>query len=200
MVISYILIALLIGFIVILLKASADAPTVHEKEMSFQEERNRFIASANISSNATEYVFKDFDYSRIPSYEIGKHICFFVDETHLKVFVFSNQEDHYSIPFSEIIGCEIIADSKVTGGVGRAIVGGVLAGEAGAIVGAVTAKEYIMSYKVALYRNSTDSPRIDIDLIDKKTATNDTDFSAAVQFANNISATVKAIVYRNEHK
>ena len=47
-----------------------------------------------------------------------------------------------------------MTDSKVTGGIGRAVVGGVLAGDVGAFVGAMTAPEKIVSYKIVIYKNN----------------------------------------------
>lgn len=49
-----------------------------------------------------------------------------------------------TIPFNSIVDCELIENGGVIaqGGVGRAIVGGVLAGGAGAVVGAATRKSH----------------------------------------------------------
>ncbi len=65
------------------------------------------------------------------------------------------------IGLNDVIECEIIENNTVIakGGIGRAIVGGVLAGGAGAIVGATTAKkETITSYKLRIITKNTDNP------------------------------------------
>lgn len=47
-------------------------------------------------------------------------------------------------PYSDILGCEVVEDGETTyrksGALGRAVVGGIIAGGAGAIIGGVTAK------------------------------------------------------------
>jgi len=47
-------------------------------------------------------------------------------------------------PYSDILGCEVVEDGETTyrksGALGRAVVGGIIAGGAGAIVGGITAK------------------------------------------------------------
>ena len=55
-----------------------------------------------------------------------------------------------------------------------------------------------MSYKVVIYKNSISSPSYEIPLIFTKKSTNDSDYLRAVRFANDVNATIKAIVYHNQ--
>ena len=103
----------------------------------------------------------------------------------------------FSIQYAEIIGCEIMVDSQVIGGIKRAVVGGILAGDTGAIVGATTAKKFITSYRVVIYTTSISSPQKVLTLISEQTETKDVNYSNASSFAEKVNATIKAILYKN---
>lgn len=150
-----------------------------------QVEQQDFISKNNIRRSA-EYTYQD----KLNS----KKIRFIVDKSKQKIYISETSGKFKEYAFKDILGCEIVTDSQVTGGIKRAIVGGVLAGDAGAIVGAVTAKPHIMSYKLVLYLRNISSPKVEIELITQKTKTKDTDYTNAVSFAENVVATVKAIV------
>ena len=111
------------------------------------------------------------------------------------------KDDNWEIiDFSDLIGDEIVVDNEVVGGISRAVVGGVLAGGAGAIVGAMTAKKHIMSYKVVIYKRDLGNPKTEMQLISKKTTSKDKYYLNAVEFSNNISATIKAIINMNSYE
>lgn len=150
-----------------------------------QGEQQDFISKNNIRRSA-EYTYQD----KLNS----KKIRFIVDKSKQKVYISETSGRFKEYAFTDILGCEIVADSQVTGGIKRAIVGGVLAGDAGAVVGAVTAKPHIMSYKLVLYLRNISAPKVEIELITQKTKTKDTDYTNAVTFAENVVATVKAIL------
>lgn len=68
---------------------------------------------------------------------------------------------HSIIELNEVIECELLENNTVIakGGVGRAVVGGILAGGAGAIVGATTSKKKtITSYKLRIITKNTENP------------------------------------------
>lgn len=93
-------------------------------------------------------------------------------DTERRVVIF----DEKPVAFRDIIGAELITETAQTasstggktGGVGRAVVGGVLAGGAGAVVGAVTAKEQSTTRMtgtenaigVRIYTSDIESPNI----------------------------------------
>lgn len=153
-----------------------------------RDEQTNFITQNNITISK-EYTYKT------PLNDVNIRVIF--DNINKNLFIAETSKYFYKIPFSKIIGCEIITDSQVTGGVKRAIVGGILAGEMGAAVGAITAKKHIMSYKIALYLNNIDMPKRELELIKTKKSTKDNDYINAVKFAENISATIKAIIYQS---
>jgi len=150
-----------------------------------QVEQQDFISKNNIRRSA-EYTYQD----KLNS----KKILFVVDKSKQKIYISETSSKFKEYAFKDILGCEIVADSQVTGGIKRAIVGGVLAGDAGAVVGAVTAKPHIMSYKLVLYLRNISAPKVEIELITQKTKTKDADYTNAVSFAENVVATVKAIL------
>lgn len=104
------------------------------------------------------------------------------------------------IPYEKIIGFEILEDSQIVGGIKRAIVGGALAGGAGAIVGAQTAnKKAVSSLKAVIYREDVTNPQYTFYFISSKTKVTDSDYTSAKRFAGDINAVIKAIVSKMDH-
>ena len=180
------IIALIISFVLIPLAVESHENT-ETLRATQRDEQDNFIMQNNITISK-EYTYKT------PLNDVNIRVIF--DNINKNIFIAETSKYFYKIPFSKIIGCEIMTDSQVTGGVKRAIVGGVLAGEVGAAVGAITAKKHIMSYKIVLYLNDIDKPKKELELIKTKKSTKDNDYINAVKFAENISATVKAIMYQ----
>lgn len=176
-------------------KANKESGTQHL--YTYNDEKTDYIKEQGITSLAKESIYTDSYYSSGINRNKGTSISFFVDQVSMKIAVVSNHGLREVAPFRNILGCDIITDSKVTGGIGRAVVGGVLAGETGALVGAMTAPEKIVSYKVVIYLNNAYDPMIEIPIIEEKKSTKSADYTNAVKFAESISATIKAIVYQN---
>lgn len=185
-VLSYVgwLLAALMTFVLIPLSIAQTNETQNLRDRQ-QLEQQDFISKNNIRRSA-EYTYQD----KLNS----KKIRFIVDKSKQKIYISETSGRFKEYAFKDILGCEIVADSQVTGGIKRAIVGGVLAGDAGAVVGAVTAKPHIMSYKLVLYLRNISAPKVEIELITQKTKTKDSDYTNAVAFAENVVATVKAIL------
>lgn len=105
------------------------------------------------------------------------------------------------INFSDIIECEIIEDSNtiMEGGVGRAVVGGALAGGVGAIVGSTTrsSKNVVNSLQIRIVTSNVTNSLFNINLISQETNKEDLEYKNAMQFANNVYATVQAIINDN---
>ena len=125
------------------------------------------------------------------------NVRYIVDDVNKKVLISNTSSNFSAIPFSAIIGCEMLTDSEVTGGVGRAVVGGILAGGVGAIVGATTAKKKVKSYKVVIYTSSIKHSAYTINLIETEMSTSNVDYQNAVKFAADINASIKAIIEQN---
>ncbi|MCL2860001.1 MAG: SHOCT domain-containing protein [Oscillospiraceae bacterium] len=113
------------------------------------------------------------------------------------------------IPFNEILECEIIENSNTIkkGGVGRAIVGGVIAGGVGAIVGASTRKSsnIVNSLQVRIVTSNIEKPLHTIGLITENTKAlkgemtkNNPYYIESMRFANEVYATVMAIINENK--
>lgn len=104
--------------------------------------------------------------------------------------------------FSDIIECEIIEDSNtiMKGGVGRAVVGGALAGGVGAIVGSTTrsSKSVVNSLQIRIVTSNVRNSLFNINLISQETNKEDLEYKNAMEFANNVYATITAIMNKNE--
>lgn len=188
-IISIIIIAM-VGLIV---HQMCDVPTIENKKIKNEESERRFLEEHNVIITK-EYVYSDSYYENNISLSNCISVRFIVDQRHKKIVVMSTKDIREIIGFSDLIGAEIVIDSQVTGGVGRAVVGGVLAGGAGAVVGAMTAKKHIMSYKIVIYQKNLSNPKIEIPLIWEKKSCKDKDYLKAVEFSDNINATIRAII------
>ena len=124
-------------------------------------------------------------------------INFVVDDVGRAIYVSTDTFHYHCIPFSKIIGSETIINNQTANEVKRAIVGGVLAGETGAMVGAVTAKDKIRTFQIVIYTNDVSEPEFTITLINKIVTQNSDSYNRAVVFAQKVNATIKAIIYQN---
>lgn len=186
---------LFIGIIVVALivHKSIDEPKILATKELKEEDSQNYITDNGVHIGV-EYCYESSFYKNNIDWYKGIAYRYIVDDKNKFVHILDKEGIGQAIPFREIIGCEIMTDSQVTGGVGRAIVGGVLAGEAGAVVGAVTAKNHIMSYKIVIYRSNIQSPTNEIVLIKEKKSIKDADYTNAVAFANKVNASIRAIV------
>lgn len=120
-----------------------------------------------------------------------------VDDNTKNVYIFSKflSLDYTCIPYSQIIGFDILEDSHVVGGIKRAVAGSVIAGGVGAIVGASTAhSKAVTSYKAVLYISDVSNPKFEFNMISGKMDKSNKYYKQAVEFAENINAVIKAIV------
>lgn len=145
--------------------------------------RNADIAQQN------EYIYRnnvivttEYTYSTVLN---SRQIRFIVDEPNQNLYIFIRRGYLEIIPFSDVLGAEICADNQVVDGVGCALGGGIIAG---------TTTNAICTYKVILYTKQISSPKRVLNLIDSKTNKDDFQYINAVNFAENVIATIKAIV------
>lgn len=121
-------------------------------------------------------------------------------------FLFNDELDKL-IKYESIIECEIIENSNVvnSGGIGRAIVGGLIAGDSGAIVGANTrkSKNIVSSLLIRIVTKEIDEPLYTLELLDYQIDTNKqlyaNFYKQAMEFANNVYATIQAIIKDNNN-
>lgn len=118
--------------------------------------------------------------------------------------LFDNELDKI-IKFNSIIECQIIENSNVmdSGGIGRALVGGMIAGGTGAIVGATTrkSKNIVSNLSIRVVTNDIEDSLYNLVIIADSIDTNkilEADFyKQAINFANNVYATIQAIIKDN---
>ncbi len=171
--------------IIIVISAISQAENnKYDREVQSTAQKN-YIEENNITKTA------DYEYE---NFIRDKFVRFIADDKNKTIYISDTSKDFNEYSYSDIVGCEIITDNQVTGGITRAVVGGLIAGGAGAIVGATTAKNHIMSYKLIFYFNNVENPKREIILINTKTSTKNNEYINAVKFAENVSATIKAIL------
>ncbi|MHC1740145.1 MAG: SHOCT domain-containing protein [Anaerolineaceae bacterium] len=103
--------------------------------------------------------------------------------------------------FIKILDCKIIEDKStiVQGGIGRAIVGGLIAGGIGAIVGASTrsSNNVISSLQVQIIIDDLSKPQKIIELITNQTKRDSLLYKNALSFANELYSTLLIIIEKN---
>lgn len=171
------------------------APEIQEQKNNRDKSEQEYIESTGIVITS-KYEYANTLYADNISWSQGISYKFIVDGQNKKIHIFAKVE-RLTIPFSEIIGCEIFSDNQTVGGIKRAIVGGMLAGDTGALVGALTAKSHIMSYKIVIYRSNIRRPTTEILLLKGKTSTKSKGYASAVEFSQKVLASIKAIMHSN---
>ncbi|WP_440896256.1 hypothetical protein ACS127_17300 [Amphibacillus sp. Q70] len=103
--------------------------------------------------------------------------------------------------YNDVVAIELLEDgqTQVKGGIGRALVGGALAGGAGAIVGAVTrkSKDVCNSLKVKVTTRDINKPAVFITFLDKKTKKDSSAYKKAYQQAQECLSAFQVICDRN---
>jgi len=123
-----------------------------------------------------------------------------VIDTEHKMFEILNSAfcTYKNIKFGELIECETIENDSIvaSGGVGRAIVGGVLAGGVGAIVGASTrgSTSVVSHLAVKLTTNDINNPLFMVELINSQIECATEKYQQARKFADKLQATCTSII------
>ena len=125
------------------------------------------------------------------------------DEDNKKWFVSKKSINDKKTPiihsYEDIVEFELLENGETVtkGGIGRALAGGILFGEAGAIVGGRTAKKttrkVVDTFKIKITINNIDNPIEYIELINKKTKTNSSAYEKAYKDAHKILSILSAI-------
>lgn len=129
-----------------------------------------------------------------------------VDLKHKKIAICNifPQQNINILDFSDIVECEIVEDSKtiMKGGIGRAIVGGSIAGGVGAIVASNTRKNKDITNNLhirIITKNISNSLHI-INIIKSETKKYSAEYNTAINFANNVYATITSIMNGNNNE
>jgi hypothetical protein len=102
------------------------------------------------------------------------------------------------LSFSEILDCEVLEDSStiLSGGVGRAAVGGMIAGGTGAVVGAATrkSKNVTNSLSIKIITTDIDDSLMVFDLITSETSRDSDLYKKSIYLAQEIHSTLISII------
>lgn len=182
------LIVFIIGAIIIIARFVIRISNTKEQNSEAVVNINRTIQQENVT------ITKQMNYQLV----LVQKIHLIVDDENKNIHLFYMNNPEIVIPYSKIMGCEVYQNGTIIGGVKRAIVGGAIAGGAGAIVGALTTgkKEYSIGLKIS--QNDLQNPEIILPMIDPATdgeAAKDAKlYQEAVNFANEVVATMNVIM------
>jgi hypothetical protein len=101
--------------------------------------------------------------------------------------------------FSELLGFDVIVNRQtVSGGFGRTVTAGALFGPIGAILASQTGrKEMVDQFEAYIYTNNPNEPKVEVFKIDKPVRYNTTAFKQAIQFVEELQASINTIVEIN---
>lgn len=125
-----------------------------------------------------------------------------IDQTQNKLRPTGEYFKNHIIPIDSITNFEIVQDGQTisSGKLGRAVVGGILFGGAGAVVGAVTgnkSKTQVTELRIKLMINDIDHPLFYIPVL-KKTAYTDTyDYQSAIRAAEEVISVLNLLVSKS---
>lgn len=109
-----------------------------------------------------------------------------------------NKDELKIIPFQSLLECQIIEDNEtvLAGGVGRAVVGGALAGGAGAIVGATTrkSKDIAKNLSIKIITSDLNDSLIVIPILENETNRESDKYKKAWTIAQETHATISSII------
>ena len=147
---------------------------------------NSAITTQNITvSRELTYYLED----NLPSFKVV------VDDKNKTLYFFGMDKARISVPYDKLLGCEVFNDKQTVGGVGRAVVGGLIAGGAGAIVGTLTSESRITSMDLIIYQDDLKIPQIPLHLVTDGVIGNPQNATA---FANEMIAIIKVILAQKE--
>jgi len=168
--------------IIIIAWQSAKKKAENKKSLQGQLKQNNFK------------VDKTYD---IISFGINKQVLFDFDSNKIAILdAIANSIDY--VEFNKIVDCEIIEDNTtiMKGGIGRAVVGGVLAGGVGAIVGAGTrgSSDVVRNLAIRIITNDISNSLVMITLIAGKTKRDSVDYINCMASAQGIYSTIISIL------
>ena len=122
-----------------------------------------------------------------------------IDLEHQKLAILSSLHSNViMIMFSDILHSEIVQDNSTImgGGIGRAIAGGIIAGGAGAIVGATTrkSKDVVSDLRIKITTTNISNPLITVKLITSQTEKSSSLYQQCIEFAEEVQATIESII------
>ena len=106
--------------------------------------------------------------------------------------LYSAKQPTLTVPASKITGCKIIGDGAALS-LGGAVAGGVIAGDAGALLGAVAGARIPLRYSLVIYLDDAARPSVEYALLTPSGSHAKAVYEAAARFADSVSASVRAL-------
>jgi len=163
----------------------------------WKSEKNEAENKKSLQGQLKQNNFKVDKSYDIISFGINKQVLFDLDSNKIAILdAVANSIDYVEI--NKIIDCEVVEDKTtiMKGGIGRAIVGGVLAGGVGAIVGAGTrgSSDVVRNLAIRIITNDISNSLVMITLIAGKTKRDSVDYINCMASAQGIYSTIISIL------
>jgi hypothetical protein len=167
----------------------------------FNKGKEQIANKSNLQSQLRANNFNDEKTIDIVSINVYKQISFdFTNKKLAIIDVIANSLEY--VQFEKIIECEIIEDNTtiMKGGIGRAVVGGVLAGGIGAVVGSTTRKssDMVRNLSIRIITNDISNALVLITLIDQEIKRDITVYKNCMSAAQEIYSTIISIIESNK--
>lgn len=163
----------------------------------WQSEKNETENKNSLQGQLKQNKFKVDKTYDINSRWINKQVLFDFDSAKIAILDAAANSINY-VEFNKIIDCEIMEDNTtiMKGGIGRAIVGGVLAGGVGAIVGAGTrgSSNVVKNLAIRIITNDISNSLVMITLINSDTKRDSDVYKNCMASAQGIYSTIISIL------
>ena len=113
--------------------------------------------------------------------------------------LYSTNQPTLTVPANKITGCRIIREGNSLS-LGGAVVGGLVAGDAGAILGAVSGAYIPLRYSLVLELNDPFRPSVEYALLTPSGPHAKEVYDEASRFAESVSAAVRTFVLQNRSR
>ena len=167
-----------------------------QKYEELSKKKNAWLSSFHVDKN----IFCETDKVKIAICSQEKQLLIYkdIDRFHNSDFIYTQ------IPFNQIIDCEILEDNAtiMKGGIGRAVVGSMIAGDTGAIVGAATrqSSNVVNSLNVRIITNNIKNPCYLISIVNAAIERGTPIYKDKYNLAQEIYSTIVAIIYNNKNQ
>lgn len=113
--------------------------------------------------------------------------------------LYNTKQPTLTVPASKITGCRIIKEGHSLS-VGGAVAGSVLAGDAGAILGAVSKAHIPVRCSLVIYLNDPFRPSVEYALLTPSGSHAQIAYDTVSRFADSVSATVRTLASQNRSR
>jgi hypothetical protein len=202
---------IIVGAIFMVFYENSKEKEQQEKVDNIDDILDDYMKENNIS-NENVFYFSENKKFLGENYNIYTTISIDIKQKKIYIFEYNDYDDYRDkkdilfspriIKFEDIIECELVEDNATIqkGGIGRAVVGGAIAGGVGAVVGATTrkSKNIVSKLEVHIICNNIASPMEVISVISQETDKNGFDYDYLYETANKIYSTIISIIDSNK--